>query len=113
MLGRVVVASMLIVLGWTVMPAKAQPRAGFRGPILRVEPETRSDHVRQGFVTGWVYNDGEGVAGLVRMKCEMLDAGGNVTAQHIGWAYGNVAPGSRTYFMIPIPPKSPPDRRVT
>jgi hypothetical protein len=94
-------------------PAMAQAPAGFRGPVFSVEPETRSDHTRPGFVTGWIYNDGQGVAGLVRMRVEMLDASGKVVAQHVGWAYGNVAPGGRAYFMIPIPPQSPPERRVT
>ena len=63
-------------------------------------------------MTGWVYNDGQGVAGLVRMKVEMLDGSGKVVAEHIGWAYGNVTPGGRAYFMIPIPPQSPTERRV-
>jgi len=113
MLGRALVVSLLVVLGWTAAAAQAQPRPGFLGPVFRVEPETRGDHVRQGFVTGWVYNDGQGVAGLVRMKVEMLDAAGNVTGQHVGWAYGNVTPRGRAYFMIPIPPQSAPERRVT
>jgi len=102
-----------IVLGGLAVPAAAQPRADFRGPVFRVEPERRSDHTRPGFITGWVYNDGQGVVGLVRMKVEMLDGSGKVIAEHIGWAYGNVSPGGRTYFMIPIPPQSPPERRVT
>ena len=102
MLGRALVISLLVVLGGTAAAAQAQPRPGFRGPVFRVEPETRSDHVRPGFVTGWVYHDGQGVAGLVRMKVEMLDDAGNVTAQHVGWAYGNVTPNGRAYFMIPI-----------
>ena len=103
----------LVVLGSVAIPATAQPRADGRGPVFRVEPEARSAHSRPGFVTGWVYNDGQGVAGLVRMKCEMLDDSGKVIAEHIGWAYGNVNPGGRAYFMIPIPPQSPPERRVT
>jgi hypothetical protein len=103
----------LVLFGSAALPAAAQPRADFRGPVFRVEPEARTTHSRPGFVTGWVYNDGQGVAGLVRMKCEMLDGSGNVIAEHIGWAYGNVSPGGRAYFMIPIPPQSPPERRVS
>jgi hypothetical protein len=102
----------LVVVGSTAVPASAQPRADFKGPVFRIEPEARTTHSRPGFVTGWVYNDGQGVAGLVRMKCEMLDGSGKVVAEHIGWAYGNVSPGGRAYFMIPIPPQSPPERRV-
>lgn len=114
MLRRRVLGSMLLVMLASVPgSATAQP-AGFRGPVFRVEPEEpRSGHARPGFVRGWVYNDGEGVAGLIRMRVEMLDGSGKVIAQHIGWAYGNVPPGGRAYFMIPIPPQSPPERRVT
>src|SRR6266849_3990206 len=103
----------ILVLASLAVSTAAQPRANFRGPVFRVEPEARSDHARPGFVTGWVYNDGQGVAGLVRMKCEMLDGAGQKVAEHVGWAYGNVTPGGRAYFMIPIPPQSLPDRRVT
>ena len=99
---------MLTILAFA-HPAMAQAR----GPVFRVEPEGRSDHARPGFVTGWLYNDGQGVAGLVRMKVEMMDESGKVVGEHIGWAYGNVSPGGRAYFMIPVPPKSPPARRVT
>ena len=105
---RVLGVGMLVVLA-IALPAMAQTR----GPVFRVEPEKRTDHTRPGFVTGWLYNDGQGVAGLVRMKVEMLDDSGKVVAEHIGWAYGNVTPGGRAYFMIPVPPKSPPERRVT
>ena len=105
---RVLGVGLLAVLA-IALPAMAQSR----GPVFRVEPEKRTDHTRPGFVTGWLYNDGQGVAGLVRMKVEMLDDSGKVVAEHIGWAYGNVSPGGRAYFMIPVPPKSPPERRVT
>ena len=93
------------------LQALAQPRTS-AGPVFRIEPDRRTDHSRPGFVTGWLYNDGSGVAGLVRMKVELLDGSGAVVGEHIGWAYGNVAPGGRAYFMIPVPPKSPPERRV-
>ena len=103
----------IVVLATLAAAATAQPGATFRGPVFRVEPEARTDHTRPGFVTGWVYNDGQGVAGLVRMRVEMLDGSGKAIAEHIGWAYGNVTPGGRAYFMIPIPPQSPTERRVT
>lgn len=109
---RAACLAILLLAGLAVSTA-AQPRANFRGPVFRVEPETRSDYSRPGFVTGWVYNDGQGVAGLVRMRVEMLDGSGKAVAEHIGWAYGNVTPGGRAYFMIPIPPRSPTERRVT
>jgi hypothetical protein len=108
----VAAATLVVVLSGAAVPALGQAPAGFRGPVFRVEPETRSEFRRTGYVTGWVYNDGQGIAGLVRMKVQMLDESGKVVAEHIGWAYGNVTAGGRAYFMIPIPPQSPPERRV-
>ena len=104
--------ALAFVLGAAALPASAQAPPRFRGPVFRVEPETRSEFRRTGFVTGWIYNDGSGVAGLVRLKAQMLDETGKVVAEHVGWAYGNVTAGGRAYFMIPIPPQSPPERRV-
>jgi hypothetical protein len=108
-----IVGVVVAVLVGMAMSAAAQPRADFRGPVFRVEPDRPSDHTRPGFVTGWVYNDGRGVAGLIRMKVEMLDGSGKVLSEHIGWAYGNATPGGRAYFTIPVPPQSPVERRVT
>jgi hypothetical protein len=108
---RALCAVVMAVLAGVAGEATAQP-AGTRGPVLRVEPEMRTEYSRPGFVTGWVYNDGQGVAGLVRMKVEILDDSGARVGEHIGWAYGNVTPGGRAYFMIPIPPRSPANRRV-
>src|SRR5437899_2827076 len=87
-----------VLLVGSALFATAQPR-DFRGPVFRVEPDRRTEHSRPGFVTGWVYNDGQGVVGLVRMKVEMLDESGKSVAEHVGWAYGNVTPGGRAYFM--------------
>ena len=108
----VAATTLVVVLAGAAVPALGQAPPGFRGPVFRVEPETRSEFRRTGYVTGWVYNDGQGIAGLVRMKVQMLDESGKVVAEHIGWAYGNVTAGGRAYFMIPIPPQSPPERRV-
>ncbi|MBM3219005.1 MAG: hypothetical protein FJZ38_10045 [Candidatus Rokubacteria bacterium] len=108
---RAICLAVVAVVTGLVGAATAQPLDA-RGPVLRVEPDTRTEFSRPGFVTGWVYNDGQGVAGLVRMKVEMLDDAGARVAEHIGWAYGNVTPGGRAYFMIPIPPRSPANRRV-
>lgn len=105
---RAICLAVMAVLTWLAGSATAQPR----GPVLRVEPDARTEFTRPGFVTGWVYNDGQGVAGLVRMKVEMLDDSGARVAEHVGWAYGNVTPGGRAYFMIPIPPRSSANRRV-
>ena len=71
-------ATLIVVLGGAAVPASGQAPPGFRGPVFRVEPEVRSEFRRAGYVTGWIYNDGQGVAGLVRMKVQMLDESGKV-----------------------------------
>jgi hypothetical protein len=102
---------MMVGLAALAAPAAAQGVAT-GAPILRVETDARKEYSRPGVVTGWVYNDGQAVVGLIRMKVEMLDDSGKVVANHLGWAYGNVSPSSRAYFMIQVPPGSPPERRV-
>jgi hypothetical protein len=102
----------VIAVGLALAAPAAAQTGGSGAPILRVETETRQEYARPGVVTGWVYNDGEAVVGLVRMKVEMLDDSGKVVGQHLGWAYGNVSPSTRAYFMIRVPPGSPPQRRV-
>jgi hypothetical protein len=110
---RWIVVPLLLVASVAVaVPVGAQPGPNFRGPVFRVEPETRSDRTRTGFISGWIYNDGQGVAGLVKMRCEIVDGSGQTVNQYTGWAYGNVPPGGRAYFMIPIPRDTPPERRV-
>ena len=102
----------ITVVGLALAAPVAAQTGSSGAPILRVETETRQGYSRPGVVTGWVYNDGQAVVGLVRMKVEMLDDSGKVVGQHLGWAYGNVSPTTRAYFMIQVPPGSPPQRRV-
>lgn len=109
--GIAMVCLMVVGLAALAVPAAAQ-RSDSSAPILRVETESNKEYARPGVVTGWIYNDGQATAGLVRMKVEMLDDSGKIVAEHLGWAYGNVAPSGRAYFMIRVPPNSPPQRRV-
>lgn len=57
----------------------------------------------RGAVAGWVYNDGRETVGLLRMRMDVLDESGKVVAFERGWAYGNIRPGDRAYFRVPIP----------
>ena len=57
----------------------------------------------RGAVAGWVYNDGRETVGLLRMRMDVLDESGKVIAFERGWAYGNIRPGDRAYFRVPIP----------
>jgi hypothetical protein len=116
MVRAVIVASLSVaLLGGIALSTEAQPRAGSRGaPVFRVVVDEKSESRRASVVTGWVYNDGQAVAGLVRMRAELLDDSGKPVSEHVGWAYGNVTPGGRAYFLIPVPPQSAAlQRRVT
>ena len=57
-------------------------------------------------VSGYVTNQwGIGVNN-VRMRVEALDAGGGVTATYIGYVFGDVTPGTRAYFEVPLAQKA-------
>ncbi|HMH50614.1 MAG TPA: FxLYD domain-containing protein [Candidatus Acidoferrum sp.] len=61
----------------------------------------------QPIVTGHVTNAwGIGVNN-VRMRIEALDPAGGVTATYIGYVFGDVTPGTRAYFEVPVPQKAP------
>ena len=65
-------------------------------------------HERGGraFVSGYVTNEwGIGVNN-VRMRVEALDAAGGVTATYIGYVFGDVTPGTRAYFEVPLAQKA-------
>ena len=66
----------------------------------------------RGAIAGWVYNDSRETVGLVRMRLEVLDDSGKVVGNQQGWAYGNLRPGDRAYFRIPIPEQKG-TRRIT
>jgi hypothetical protein len=48
--------------------------------------------------------------GLMRLRMDVVDEAGHVVAVQHGWAYGNIRPGDRAYFRIPLPDR--PGRRV-
>ena len=96
-----------VTLAWTCAPVAAQS-----GPVFRIEEDPDAPGGRRA-VSGWVYNDGRGVVGLVRLRLQVLDASDKVIAEELGWAYGNVRPGGRVYFRIAIPATPGQSRRIT
>ena len=40
------------------------------------------------------------------MRVEALDATGGVTATYIGYVFGDVTPGTRAYFEVPVTQKA-------
>jgi hypothetical protein len=64
--------------------------------------ERRGRPVVSGYVTNvW----GMGVRD-VRLRVETLDAAGNVSATDIGYVFGDVTPGARVYFEVPVQQKA-------
>ena len=66
----------------------------------------------RGAIAGWLYNDSRDTVGLVRLRLEVIDDDGKVVERQQGWAYGNLRPGDRAFFRIPIPERQG-TRRIT
>lgn len=94
LLGLVAVGSSMV--GARTAGAQAASSASFRVEEDREAPS-------RGAIAGWVYNDSREMVGLVRLRLEVIDENGKVVGNQLGWAYGNLRPGDRAYFRIPIP----------
>ena len=66
----------------------------------------------RGAIAGWLYNDSRETVGLVRLRLEVIDDDGKVVERQQGWAYGNLRPGDRAFFRLPIPERKG-TRRIT
>ncbi len=98
-MARILLAALVVgaALASACAPAHAQS-----GPVLRIEEDPDAPGSKRA-ISGWVYNDGRGVAGFVQLRLEVLDESNKVIAEQKGWAYGNVRPGGRAFFRIAIP----------
>lgn len=85
-----------LMMGPSIASAQTASAATFRVEEDREAPS-------RGAVAGWVYNDSREMVGLVRLRLEVLDDSGTVIGNQQGWAYGNLRPGDRAYFRIPLP----------
>lgn len=77
----------------------------------RFRVEEDRDAPTRGALAGWLYNNGRDTVGLVRLRLDVLDEAGAVIAVQRGWAYGNLRPGDRAFFRIPLPDR-PGTRRI-
>ncbi len=82
-------------------PAGAQ---GSSEQIFRIEYSKEAIPRGGWAVEGYVHNESPRylVSG-VRLKVEVLDGSGAVTGESLGWVYGNVTPGGKAYFAVPVP----------
>lgn len=93
------------MLGAQIACAQSASPASFRVEVDREAPT-------RGAIAGWLYNDSREMVGLVRLRLEVVDESGKVVATQLGWAYGNLRPGDRAYFRIPLPEQKG-TRRIT
>lgn len=78
---------------------------------FRVESETTTGR-RGPILSGYVYNDQGLTADRVQLLVEGLDASGNVTSTTTAFVIGDVPPGSRRYFEVPLTASRAPSYRV-
>ena len=92
--------------GGAVSPASVQSY-GIYGTDNHFKLEWQPDERRgRPVVTGYVTNQWGISVNNVRMRVEALDTAGGVTATYIGYVFGDVTPGTRAYFEVPVPQKA-------
>ena len=57
-------------------------------------------------VRGSILNDFGFPAQKIRLLVDRLDAAGGITAQTIGYVGGELTPGTRSYFEVPVPARA-------
>ena len=96
------------LLGPTVAVAEpAQADSPFR-----FELEQRGNPRRGLAVAGYLYSGLPWRITNVRLRVESVDSKGAVTAESHGWVLGDVVPGGRAYFYLPISWPAPTYRPV-
>ena len=73
------------------------------GPGFRAEVEPDILGRRGPAVVGWLYNDQETGFTNVRIRVEVLDAGGQAVGSNEAYVYGNVPARGRSYVFVPVP----------
>jgi hypothetical protein len=95
-------ALLVTIVAGLALASGSAPTLAQSGPVFRIEEDTDAPGSPRA-ISGWVYNDGHGVAGFVQLRLQVLDASSRVIAEQTGWVYGNVRPGGRAYFRIAVP----------
>jgi hypothetical protein len=95
-------AAALLALALVSAGAGAQEPAP-AGGAFRVEAEPDLLGRRGPAVTGWLYNDHNFAVTNVRVRVDILDAGGQALGSGEGWVYGNVPARGRAYFFVVVP----------
>jgi hypothetical protein len=100
-LTRAALAALLAVA--LLAPSPSAQDATPPGPGFRAEAEPDILGRRGPAVVGWLYNDQEVGFTNVRIRVEVLDAGGQAVGSNEAYVYGNVPARGRSYFFVPVP----------
>ena len=82
-------------------PAQAQ-EASASAQAFRIEVGLRAYGLGPA-VEGYVGNDGPLRLTNVRLRVDVLGTDGTAVAHAFGWVIGDVTPGGRGYFVVPVP----------
>ena len=100
-LARAAAAALLAVA--LLAPAAGAQGVTPAGPGFRAEVEPDILGRRGPAVVGWLYNDQETGFTNVRIRVEVLDAGGQAVGSNEAYVYGNVPARGRSYVFVPVP----------
>ncbi len=101
--GRVGAALAVLVLVLIIAPGvRAQHLEGPATEQFRVEWTGEVSRALGPVVTGYVYNYRTTSVRHVLLRIEVQDAAGGMVAEVYRFVIGDIAPGSRTYFVAPV-----------
>lgn len=101
-----------VLLAWSLVAEVGTSWAQSADQIFTIE-YNREAVPRGGWaVEGYVNNSSRSLVSGVRLRVEVLDAGGASIGEAFGWVYGNVPPGGRAYFTVSLPRRGA-DYRIT
>lgn len=100
LIALMLIASSTSVLAQSPTPLTPLVVGGER--YFKLQWEAADRNGRPG-VRGSILNDFGFPAQKIRLLVESLDAAGGVTAQTIGYVAGQITPGTRSYFEVPVP----------
>ena len=96
--------ALLLVITAVLLPAGAGAQESVpAGPSFRAEAEPDLLGRRGPAIVGWLYNDHAFAVSNVRVRVDVVDAGGQKLASGEGWVYGNVPAQGRAYFFVTVP----------
>ena len=96
-------ASLAASLGVSSTPRVAAQ--GFAAPqerFFRLEWEAVQRAERRVTIAGYIYNHYLSAVRRVQLRVEVFDGSGQLKGEAFGWVLGEVPPGGRAYFEVPV-----------